>query len=371
MKKVCVVTSARSEYGPIRWVLKAINEEPSLQLQLLVGGAHLVEKQGFTYKQIEDDGFLIDYKIDYLKSTETSTEIIRSMGVCLDLMADALDSLNPDLLFVVGDRYELLPICSAALIKRIPIAHMSGGDKTEGAIDNSVRNAITMMSDIHFPGNKESAENIERMIDSGANIFNVGEPGLENLERTPLLSRGLLSESLKIESSKPWILCTLHPETKAPVKQSMIMAKAMCEALDEKTDAEIIITYANADLGGEELNLFFEDFCSSRFNFHIFKSLGQLRYNSMMRECACVVGNSSSGVFEAPFLGKPVLNIGNRQKGRYMAPCVFNIPYYENNEINVALNIAMGKTFDRDFYFGNGHVSKQVVKHLKEYLNIQ
>lgn len=370
-KKICVVTSARSEYGPIRWILNAINEEPSLQLQLLVGGSHLVEQQGYTYKQIEDDGFTIDYKIDYLKSLDSSTGIVKSMGLCLDLIADALDSLKPDMIFVVGDRYELLPICTAALIKRIPIAHMSGGDITEGAIDNSVRNAITMMADLHFPGNEDSAKNIERMIDSNANIYNIGEPGLENLERNTLLSRSELSQALDIDSSKPWILCTLHPETRATVEQSMIMARAMCKALDERTESEIIITYANADLGGDELNLYYEKFCSCRANFHIFKSLGQLRYNSMMKECACVVGNSSSGVFEAPFLGKPVLNIGNRQKGRYMAACVFNIPCYENNEISAALNAAMSKSFDRDYNYGNGHVSNLVVKHLKEYFNIQ
>lgn len=370
MKKVCVVTSARSEYGPIRWVLKAIQEDPDLQLQLLVGGSHLVEQQGFTYRLIEEDGFKIDKKINYLKSTDTSTGIIKSMGLCLELITDAYDDLNPDIIFVVGDRYELLPICTAALIKRIPIAHMSGGDITEGAIDNSVRNAITMMADIHFPGNDDSANNIARMINGALNIYNVGEPGLENIERNELLSRSKLAEVLNIDPNKQWILCTLHPETRATVEQSMFMATKMCDALAEHADSEIVITYANADLGGDQMNEFYENFCSSKTNFHIFKSLGQLRYNSMMKECACVVGNSSSGVFEAPFLGRPVLNIGNRQKGRYMSKCVFNIPEYENHEISNALNSALNQTFERDYYYGNGYVSVQVVKHLKAYLNI-
>lgn len=371
MKKICVVTSARSEYGPIRWLLKALQEDNDLQLQLLVGGSHLVEQQGLTYKFIEEDGFTIDKKIAYLQSTDTSTGIVKSMGVCLDLIADAFDELNPDLIFVVGDRYELLPICTAALIKRIPIAHMSGGDVTEGAIDNSVRNAVTMMSDIHFPGNADSANNIVRMIDSSANIYNVGEPGLENLKRNKLMSRMELADSLNLDINKKWIVSTLHPETRASVNRSMKMAKKMCEALSKHSEAEVVITYANVDLGGDEMNEYYEGMCKGKSNFHIFKSLGQLRYNSMMKECICVVGNSSSGVFEAPFLGKPVVNIGNRQKGRYMAPCVFNVPFYDDNQIDVALNNAMQQTFEPDTYYGDGNTALQVVSCLKTSFKIQ
>lgn len=371
MKKICVVTSARSEYGPIYWILKALDHDPDLQLQLLVGGSHLVEQQGLTYKLIENDGFTIDKKIDYLKSTETSTGIIKSMGICLEMIADAFDELNPDIILVVGDRYELLPICTAALIKTIPIAHISGGDITEGAIDNNVRNAITMMADIHFPGNADSAKNIARMINSNKNIFNVGEPGLENLEKNTLISREELAKSLGLNANKDWYLCTLHSETRASIQQSMIMAHKFCEALASKTDSEIIITYANADLGGSEMNEYYEDFCTKRKNFHIFKSLGQICYNSMMSECVCVVGNSSSGVFEAPFLGKPVVNIGNRQEGRYMSNCVINVPNYEHGEIITALEKATHGHYSRDFYYGDGKVSEAIIYHLKKYFKLQ
>ena len=371
MKKVCVVTSARSEYGPIYWILKALDNDADFQLQLLVGGSHLVKQQGLTYRLIERDGFTIDKTIDYLKSTDSSTGLVKSMGRCLELIADAYDELEPNLVLVVGDRYELLPVCTAALIKRIPIAHISGGDITEGAIDNSVRNAITMMADLHFPGNEDSANNIARMINSSKNIFNVGESGLENLERNKLLSRESLALSLELNVNKDWLLCTLHPETRSSVQQSMVMARKFCEALATKEESEIIITYANADLGGDEMNEYYESFCAKRQNFHLFKSLGQLRYNSIMKECTCVVGNSSSGVLEAPFLGKPVVNIGNRQKGRYMAKCVINVADYEDGEIVTALDEALHGCFSRDYYYGDGNVSKAVITHLKEYFKIQ
>ena len=327
MKKICIVTSARSEYGLLKRIMAEIQNDPDLELQLIAAGGHLSPEQGLTYKLIEEDGFNIDRKIEFLLSTEKGVGVAKAAGLCAVSIADAFDQLQPDIVLVLGDRYELMPICTSAMIMNIPIAHISGGDVTEGAIDNYVRNAVTMMSAIHFPGPQSSAENIKR-----------------------------------------WALCTLHSETLEDVQQSILMAHKMVEALLKLQDTEIIITYANADLGGSTMNLYYEEVGLQFSNVHVHKSLGQLRYNSMMAECWCVVGNSSSGIVEAPFIGKPVINIGNRQKGRYMSHNIINVPEYSYDEIEKALAQVDKHPTTPDFYWGDGNTSRVIVKHLKSFL---
>lgn len=368
IKKVCVITSARSEYGLLRHCIQRINTDPELELQVIAAGGHLSPEQGFTYRLIEEDKVRIDRKIEFLLATETGTGIAKSAGLCAISIADAFDQLRPDIILILGDRYELMSICTTAMIMSIPIAHISGGDVTEGAIDNYVRNAVTMMSSIHFPGPQSSAENIIRMIGTAKNVFPVGEPGLENLKKSKLMSREELSKNLRLDVSKRWVLCTLHSETMGSVECSMLMAHKMVDALLSLPNAEIILTYANADLGGCKMNLYYEAVGLQYDNVHVHKTLGQLCYNSMMAECWCVVGNSSSGIVEAPFIGKPVVNIGNRQKGRYVSPNIINVPTYEENEIADALAMVDTYPVARDFYWGDGNVSEKVIKHLKDFL---
>ena len=196
LNKVCIITAARSEYGLLKWVIDGVYQDSELQLQLVVTGAHLSEEHGLTYRFIEDDGYPIAAKVDMHLKSDDKTDIVRSMGRCSDGFADAFAQLHPDVVVVLGDRYELLPIVSAALVMGIPIAHLSGGDITEGAIDNEVRNAVSMMSAIHFPGVESSADNLRRMLGDDAKIFTAGEPGLESFLRYELMDRPELAESI-------------------------------------------------------------------------------------------------------------------------------------------------------------------------------
>ncbi len=231
MKKIAVVTGARSEYGLLRWVIDEIHHATELQLQLIVTGGHLSPEQGLTYRCIEEDGYDIDAKVDMLLSSDCASGIAKSMGMCSIGMSDAFLHLQPDMIVVLGDRYELLPIVGTALVMRIPIAHISGGDITEGAIDNEVRNAVTMMSTLHFPGTQTSAARIGRMIGTMKNVFVVGETNLDNFIRLPNLSRIELADSLGIDADKPWILMTYHPVTKESREKNLLDVQTVLDVL--------------------------------------------------------------------------------------------------------------------------------------------
>ncbi len=366
--KIAVITAARSEYGLLQWLITDLEDDPEVELSLIVCGSHLSPTQGLTLHQIELDGHKIAKKIEFLLSSETPNGLVKSCGVFSISLADALTELSPDIIVILGDRYELLPICTAAILNNIPIAHISGGDVTKGAIDNQIRNAVTMLSNIHFPGTEESAQNIARMIGTDKNIFNVGECGLESFKRKPLMSREELAENLNIDINRKWILCTLHPETKESVDYSVSMAHSMMEALMKQNDVEIVITASNADLGGNEMNSYFIEEASLTKNIHFIPSLGQIRYLSLMNEAAILVGNTSSGIVEAPVLGIPVLNIGDRQKGRHLCDNVISIPANNTEAISDALNMYLGKRFPSDDFFGDGNVSIKIITAIKDYL---
>jgi len=270
-KNVCVITAARSEYGVLRWIIDEIQHDDNLKLQLVVTGSHLSSDFGYTYKEIELDGYNIDWKVEMLLSSSTRSGISKSMGLCSIGISDAFEMLKPDIVVVLGDRYELLPICSVALLMGIPLAHISGGDITEGAIDDQIRNAITMMSTLHFPGVISSASRIMQMLDSKKNVFVVGEPGLENFKRITLLSRESLAESLNLDINKKWILITQHPETKTSLENNLVMASNIIKSLDVFDDIQVVITKANADFGGKQINDYFEDISlknSDKYKFH-------------------------------------------------------------------------------------------------------
>ncbi len=368
MKKICVVTAARSEYGLMRWIIDSIYHDDNLELQLVVTGAHLSIEHGLTYKFIEEDGYPIAAKVDMLLSTEDKVSIVRSMGLCLEGFAEAFHSLNPDIVIVLGDRYELLPIVSAALVMRIPVAHIAGGDVTEGAIDNQVRNAVTMMSSLHFPGTKPSYDNICRMTGTAANVYVTGETNIDNFEHYQLLSRKELSESLNIAQNRKWILMTLHPETKISLAANLAMAHNLMDAT-QYVDAEIVITQANADFGGAQMNEIFRKAATKKPSIHFIPTLGQMRYLSFMKEVECVIGNSSSGIVETPHLGVPTVNIGDRQKGRYLCSNVFSCDrsfYAMKDAIENAMS--HGK-YESNNYFGDGHASEIIVDTITKFLN--
>lgn len=369
MKKICIVTAARSEYGLMRWIIDSVHKDSDLELQLVVTGAHLSAEQGFTYKFIEEDGYPITEKVDMQLSSVDRVSIVNSMGLCSQGFATTFDRLNPDIVVVLGDRYELLPIVSAALLMRIPIAHIAGGDVTEGAIDDEVRNAVTMMSSLHFPGVVAAADNIKRMRGSDKNVFAVGEVGLDSFIRYDLWSKEETAKRLNLDLCKKWCLITLHPETKLSTSENLVMAENLYKAMLENKDIQYVITKANADLGGVDINNFWaEKVALNQEKMQLYSSLGQIRYLSYMKHADMVVGNSSSGIVEAPFMGTPTINIGNRQKGRHICK---NVICCGNgfDEIRIALNTAMNAQRVVDTYWGDGYSSERIVNKIKEYLN--
>lgn len=367
--KVCIVTAARSEYGLLKWLVDGVYHDSELELQLVVTGAHLSEEHGMTYRFIEEDGYPIAAKVDMQLSFDDKKNIVRSMGKCSEGFAEAFTQLQPDVVVVLGDRYELLPIVSAALIMGIPVAHLSGGDVTEGAIDNEVRNAVSMMSAIHFPGVESSAENLRRMLGHDASIYTAGEPGLESFLRYNLMDRVELSESLQLDVNRKWCLVTLHPETKLSLEANIEMVNNLFEVMRRNDALQFVISKANADFGGKQINDFWDEAVKhDESKFRLFTSLGQRRYLSFMRQAAGVIGNSSSGIVEAPFLGIPVVNIGDRQKGRHLCKNIIQC----NRDI-ASIEDAFRRMLIQpkiiDFYYGDGHTSAFVIEKLKAWLN--
>lgn len=367
--KVCIVTAARSEYGLLKWVIDGVHHDTELVLQLVVTGAHLSPEQGLTYHFIEEDGYPITAKVDMQLSSDDKKSIVRSMGKCSEGFAEAFTQLQPDIVMVLGDRYELLPIVSAALVMGIPVAHLSGGDVTEGAIDNEVRNAVSTMSTIHFPGVESSAENLRRMLGKDAPIYTAGEPGLESFLRFDLMDRVELAESLQLDVNKKWCLVTLHPETKLGLDANIEMVKNLYEVISRISDVQFVISKANADFGGKQINDFWDEAVKrDESRYRLFSSLGQRRYLSFMRQAEGVLGNSSSGIVEAPFLGIPVVNIGNRQKGRHLCKNVI-----QSDRDFASIEDAFSKMLTQskivDTYYGDGHTSTFVIEKLKAWLN--
>lgn len=371
MKKICFVTAARSEYGLLKWLMKDIDDCPEFQLQLIVTGGHLSNEQGHTIDQIIEDGFKVDYIVDSQLDTSSTARIAESMGRMAEGFAKAFEVLKPDFLLVLGDRYELLPICNTAFVMRKPIIHLSGGDVTEGAIDDGVRNAVTMLADYHFPGTEDSARNIVRMRGSDKNVWAVGEPGLDAFNREQLLTRNELAVNIGLDINKKWGLMTYHAETRESIDYNLENVKTCIEELIKYNNLQTVVTYANADFGGKQINEFVET-QAKRYpkKIKIIPSLGHLRYLSYMKQVDFVIGNSSSGIVEAPFMNIPVINIGNRQKGRYQCG---NVSQCDGGEITISAAIADMLTRDRkecvdNNYWGDGHTSERIVEILKNSL---
>lgn len=368
MNKVCIITAARSEYGLLKWVIDGAYNDPELELQLVVTGAHLSEDHGNTVRFIEEDGYPIVARVDMHLASDNRKDIVRSMGYCSTGMSDVLEQLQPDVVVVLGDRYELIPIVSAALVMGFPVAHLSGGDVTEGAIDNEVRNAVSMMSAIHFPGVDSSAENLRRMLGKDALIYTAGEPGLESFLQFDLMSRSELAENIGLDVDKKWCLVTLHSETKLSLEENLGMVQNLLDAMQQTNDVQFVISKANADFGGMQINDFWEENVKQDTDkYHLFSSLGQRRYLSFMQQTVGVIGNSSSGIVEAPFLGIPVINIGDRQKGRHLCKNVIQCDR-SRESINAAFVKMLAQPKIIDTYYGDGHTSQFIITKIKEWL---
>lgn len=368
-RKIAVVTGTRAEYGLLYWILKGLQQDVDVTLQLVVTGAHLSPEFGLTYQQIITDGFTIDAKVEMLLSSDTQVGINKSIGLGVIGMGEAFDRLQPDLLLVLGDRYEILAAATAAMISRVPVAHLHGGESTEGAVDESIRHAITKMSQLHFTATEIYRRRVIQLGEQPDKVFNTGAPGIENINRLPLLDRAAFEESIQAKLGAKNILITFHPVTQeASTAEGQF--RNLLTVLEQWKDARLIFTKANADTDGRIINQMIDAYVAAHRDQAVaFTSLGQLRYLSALQHVDVVVGNSSSGIAEVPSFKKPTVDIGDRQKGRIMAASIIHCEP-TTNAINVALQKAFDPIFlaslaDVDNPYGKGDPSEEIIGILK------
>lgn len=369
MKKICIATGTRAEYGLLKPLIDKINAESTFKLQLLVTGAHLSPEFGLTYRQIEADGYSIDAKVEMLLSSDTAEGIIKSMGLGMIGFADAFNRLQPDLLVILGDRYEMLAMASAALIYKIPIAHIHGGEITEGAYDDAIRHSITKMSALHFTSTEVYRNRVIQLGELPERVFNVGAIGLDNFKTLKLLSREELEKELNIRFKRFNYLVGFHPETLSnhSVEKQF---NELLQAIDKQEDSFFVFTKANADTNGRIINKMMEKYVALNTDKSaLFSSLGTLRYLSVMKMVDAIVGNSSSGIGEAPFAKAATINIGDRQKGRIMTDSIINCSVNQK-EIEKAFNVVKTKEFQEIVKstvnpYGDGNTAQKITDLLK------
>lgn len=344
VKKICVFTGSRAEYGLLKSLMQQIDQDSCLHLQTLVGGMHLSPEFGLTFREIEEDGFVIDEKVEMLLSSDSAVGLCKSTGLGLIGFGEALERLAPDMLVVLGDRFEAWAVCAAALFARIPIAHLHGGETTEGAVDEAIRHGITKMSHLHFVATEDYRRRVIQLGERPDRVFNVGAPGVESIKTLKLLDRSALETALGFSLGRQNALVTFHPVTLETATAESQFGQLL-GALAELPDLHLIFTRANADTDGRIINQMIDDFVAQRpGSAAVFSSLGQLRYLSAMQQVDVVLGNSSSGIIEAPSFGVPTVNIGARQHGRVRAASVIDCEP-ETVAIRKALDRAMSKTF--------------------------
>lgn len=368
MRKICVVTGTRAEYGLLYWLMKEIETDPELELQLIVTGMHLSPEFGLTYKEIEKE-FTITKKIEMLLSSDTPVGISKSMGLAQISFAEYFEELRPDLLVVLGDRYEIFSAASAAMIARIPIAHLHGGETTEGAFDESIRHCITKMAYLHLTAAEEYRRRVIQLGEDPKRVFNVGGMGIENIKRLKLLSKQELEEAIGFRLAPKNLLVTFHPVTleESTAKEQF---QALLDAIDTLEEASIIFTKANSDTDGRIINQMIDEYTAKNPHKSAgFASLGQLRYLSALQFVDAVVGNSSSGLLEAPSFKIGTINIGDRQKGRIKAASVIDCAPTPSSIVQ-AFNQLYSDAFQEQLKsvqnpYGEGMASSKVVEIIK------
>ncbi len=372
MHNVCIVTSTRAEYGLLRPLIFKVKNEHDLNLQLVVSGTHLSEKFGNTQNEIIADGFYNFFTVELPLDDDSKKGMAIATGTATQKFAKLFSEISPNIVVVLGDRYEMLGVAIAAHMMGIPLAHMCGGDVTEGAVDDAIRHCITKLSYLHFPGCEQSAKRIIQMGEEPDRVFNVGEPGIENCLNIKLLSREELSKQIGFEGIKSnYSVVTFHPatmENNTAEKQ----VRALINAMDVYNDMSFVITKANADSGGRIINEIWDEEAKHRDNWLVVNSLGMLRYLSAVKYASMVIGNSSSGLVEVPALGVPTINIGDRQKGRMMADSVISCDA-ETDAIVNAIKIGLSSEFVKRIKnitlpFGNGNTSEQVIRIISDFL---
>lgn len=369
IKNVAVFTGTRAEYGLLYWLLRDIESDSELNLKIIASGSHLSPEFGNTFLEIQKDGFEIHEKIEILLSSNTAVGVLKSMGIGILGFSDVLDRLRPDILIILGDRFEALAAAQTAMILRIPILHLHGGEVTEGAYDDSIRHAITKMSYLHGTSTEEYRKRVIQLGESPNRVVNVGAMGLDHLKRTKLMTLKQLEESLGFHLGEKFFIITYHPVTlgdEDPVKSF----NALLEALEDFLDYKVLITYPNADDGGRSIIPIIENYANNNpSRVKSLPSLGQIRYLSSVKYSSCVIGNSSSGIIEVPSFEVPTVNIGIRQKGRLRAKSVINTrpaPIDIAKAIKYALNreyVIDGEPIINPY--GQGNASNKVINMIK------
>ncbi len=370
-RRVCIITGTRAEYGLLFWIMKEIEAATDLQLQIIVTGMHLSPEFGLTYEQIERDGFHVDRKVEMLLSSDTGVGVAKSMGLGMIGFADAFADLRPDLLLVLGDRFEIFSAVSAAMVSRIPVAHIHGGEVTEGAFDESIRHSITKMSHLHFTATEAYRSRVIQLGEQPSRVFNVGAPGVDNIKRLALLARDELEESIGFRFGKRNLLVTFHPAT-LDSSTAGEQFGALLRALDELEETHLIFTKANADCGGRVINRLIDDYVAIRSEKAVaFTSMGQLNYLSAIQFVDAVVGNSSSGLIEAPSFRVATINIGDRQRGRIRAESVIDCEA-DYDSIHRAIRKIEEPEFKKKLRhvsnpYGDGQASRRIVDIIRDF----
>lgn len=345
MKRIGIMTGTRAEYGLLKPLMQEINKDNDLELYLIVSGMHLSPEFGMTYQEIEEDGFEINAKVEMLLSSDSPAGISKSIGLGVIGFADEFQRADLDMLILLGDRYEALSAAICAMVMRIPIAHLHGGELTEGAIDEGIRHSITKMSYLHFTSTEQYRSRVIQLGENPERVFYVGALGVENIKKINLMTKEELERSIHFEIDENTVIVTYHPVTleNNTVEEQFLN---LLEVLDRNPKIRMIFTKANADTNGRIVNELIDKYAAQNSERACaFVSLGQKRYLSALKYCRIVIGNSSSGIIEAPSFGKPIINIGDRQKGRICADSVINCGYTQQ-EIQQAMETALTKEFE-------------------------
>lgn len=368
MYSICVVTGTRADYGLLSGLMRCIKTSGNFDLQVIASGMHLKQEYGLTYKEIENDGFFINEKVDLLQPGNDAVAISKSTGVGVQLFAGAFERLQPDLVVILGDRFEALSAAQAAMIQNMPIAHIHGGETTEGVIDESIRHAITKMSNIHFVSNEKYRRRVIQMGELPDRVITSGALGIDNIQRVPPITKQSLERELGFNFADVNFMITYHPITLGS-KETMTLDNIL-KVVDDFKNANTIITYPNADAGGSMIADKLEQFAHDRKNRTLLvKSLGFKKYIQTLQYVDCVIGNSSSGIIEVPSLGIPTVNIGDRQKGRVRATSVIDCGISEH-EIRAAIDKALSRKFKAKTTphlnpYGNGGAATNIIKVLE------
>jgi len=374
MRKICVITGTRAEFGLLRPLIELIANDNKLQLQLIATGMHLSPEFGYTLNEITDAGFVVDKKVECLLSSDSSVGVSKTIALAVSGFADALAELTPDLVVVLGDRTEILGAVIATAMANIPIAHLHGGETTEGAYDEAIRHSITKFSHLHFTSTEAYRKRVIQLGEHPNTVFNVGAIGLDAIKKLPLLDRDAFEKAISFKLKERNVLITYHPvtlEKEAPIETF----ENVLTALDELTDTALIFTHANSDKNGRIINKMITEYVNNHKDKAVeFKSLGQLRYLSALQFVDFVIGNSSSGMTEVPAFYIPTINIGDRQKGRINCESVIN----SNNsleDIKKSITFALDKTLrekiqQQELLYGNGTAAEKILQIIKEHNHI-